>query len=48
MMEVKNDEKKVTKRPGSVIKRDGYRMPFASYKLKYISAPSVWKTKAMN
>ena len=36
MMEVKNDEKKVTKRPGSVIKRDGYRMPFASYKLKYI------------
>ena len=36
MMELKNDEKKVTKRPGSVIKRDGYRMPFASYKLKYI------------
>ena len=36
MMAVKNDEKKVTKRPGSVIKRDGYRMPFASYKLKYI------------
>ncbi|MCR5748635.1 MAG: anaerobic ribonucleoside-triphosphate reductase [Lactobacillus sp.] len=36
MVELKNDEKKVTKRPGSVIKRDGYRMPFASYKLKYI------------
>lgn len=36
MMELKNDEKKVTKRPESVIKRDGYRMPFASYKLKYI------------
>lgn len=36
MMELKNDEKKVTKRSGSVIKRDGYRMPFASYKLKYI------------
>ena len=36
MMELKKDEKKVTKRPGAVIKRDGYRMPFASYKLKYI------------
>lgn len=36
MMELKNDEKKVTKRPESVIKRDGYRMTFASYKLKYI------------
>ena len=36
MMELKNDEKKVTKRPESVIKREGYRMPFASYKLKYI------------
>ena len=36
MMELKKDEKKVTKRPGAVIKRDGYRMPFAPYKLKYI------------
>ncbi|WP_334116242.1 anaerobic ribonucleoside-triphosphate reductase [Ligilactobacillus sp.] len=36
MMELKNDEKSVTKRPDTVVKRDGYRMPFATYKLKYI------------
>ncbi len=36
MMELRNDEKSVTKRPDAVVKRDGYRMPFATYKLKYI------------
>ena len=45
MMELKNDEKKVTKRPGAVIKRDGYRMPFASYKLKYIQRPRFGRPK---
>lgn len=36
MMELKNDEGTAMKAPVSVIKRDGYKMPFAAYKLEYI------------